>query len=242
MGRIGVEKGQGADELRLGVEQGGKPGKGRGAALPLHPVDAGQQVLLADQGFDLWLQGGKGLHLGRRQAEPAADGDHGNPAPRRQAQSGTELGDDEFGAHQADEPVPGGDDGMDTVAVAETHDDEDIGEGGRGRHAARARRLPRGRLDDGETILAQQERRLHHIAQGEDGTMAAGAQLAGDGQQRHHVAEAAAHFPSHQNLGHGPIPGCRRRRRVAPFDRSWRQSAPAAYPSGLREDVAAAKH
>ena len=91
-------------------------------------------------------------------------------------------------------------------------------------------------------VLAEQERRLHHIAQGEDGTMAAGAQLAGDGQQRHHVAEAAAHFPSHQNLGHGPIPGCRRRRRVAPFDRSWRQSAPAAYPSGLREDVAAAKH
>ncbi len=35
----------------------------------------------------------------------------------------------------------------------------------------------------------------------------------GDGQQRHHVAEAATHFPSHQAVGHGPIPGCRRRRR-----------------------------
>ena len=46
--------------------------------------------------------------------------------------------------------------------------------------------------------------------------MAVLAETAGDGQQRHHVAEAAAHFPSHQNLGHGPIPGCRLRRGSMP--------------------------
>ena len=37
-------------------------------------------------------------------------------------------------------------------------------------------------------------------------------EAAGDGQQAHHVAEARAQFPSHQDFGQGPIPVCWRRR------------------------------